>query len=102
MDYRQMDVWQKSMRLVKVVYPLSARLPAIERFALADQIRRAVTSIALNIAEAVIGARIGSFGISFLSPGVRRLRWRRSFIFALSLGISLSRMRWMHWLCVMM
>lgn len=51
MDYRQMDVWQKSMRLVKVVYPLSARLPAIERFALADQIRRAVTSIALNIAE---------------------------------------------------
>ncbi len=51
MDYRKLDVWRKSMLLVRLVYPLAARLPDIERYALADQIRRAATSIPLNIAE---------------------------------------------------
>ena len=50
-DYRQLDVWQRSMQLVKAVYPLAGRLPPVERFALADQIRRATVSVASNIAE---------------------------------------------------
>lgn len=51
MDYRRLDVWQKAMMLVKKVYPLIERLPQEEKYALSNQIRRAVTSIVLNIAE---------------------------------------------------
>jgi four helix bundle protein len=51
MDYRRLEVWKKSMLLVKTVYPLIERLPQEEKYALGNQIRRAVTSIVLNIAE---------------------------------------------------
>lgn len=50
-DYKNLDVWKRSIVLIKMVYPIALRLPAIERYAMADQIRRAATSIALNIAE---------------------------------------------------
>lgn len=49
--YRQLAVWQKAMQLVRLVYALIKLLPPEERFALADQLRRAVTSIPSNIAE---------------------------------------------------
>jgi len=49
--YKGLAVWQKSMLLVKKVYAMVALLPSEERFALADQIRRAVVSIPANIAE---------------------------------------------------
>lgn len=49
--YRQLAVWQKAMQLVRLVYGLIKLLPSEERFALADQLRRAVTSIPSNIAE---------------------------------------------------
>lgn len=39
------------MQLVRLVYGLIKLLPSEERFALADQLRRAVTSIPSNIAE---------------------------------------------------
>lgn len=51
MDYRKLDVWDKSILLIKSLYPLIDRLPTQERFAMANQMRRAVTSISLNIAE---------------------------------------------------
>ncbi len=51
MDYRRLDVWHKAMTLVREVYPLIERLPQEEKYALGNQIRRAVTSIVLNIAE---------------------------------------------------
>ena len=49
--YSEMIVWQKSMDLVEEVYRLVKLLPAEERYALSDQIRRAVVSIPANIAE---------------------------------------------------
>ena len=49
--YKELIVWQKSMDLVTEVYRLTKLLPADERFALTDQIRRAVISIPSNIAE---------------------------------------------------
>lgn len=49
--YRQLTVWQKAMELVKLVYGQIRLLPGEERFALGDQLRRAVTSIPANIAE---------------------------------------------------
>jgi four helix bundle protein len=49
--FRKLVVWQRAMRLSVEVYRLARKLPAVERFALADQMRRAAVSIAANIAE---------------------------------------------------
>lgn len=50
-DYRDLDVWQMAMTLCENVYGLMRSFPADERFALCDQLRRAVVSIPSNIAE---------------------------------------------------
>ena len=49
--YRDLIVWQKSMDLVDEIYKIIKLLPPEERFALSDQMRRAVISIPSNIAE---------------------------------------------------
>lgn len=48
--FEKLRVWQEAMKLVKMVYELCSKLPADERFALVDQLKRASTSIVLNIA----------------------------------------------------
>jgi len=50
-SYRDLKVWQQAIDLVPEVYQLLRKLPKEENYALADQIRRAVVSIAANIAE---------------------------------------------------
>jgi len=50
-NFRQLKVWEKSMELVEEVYRLVKRLPAEERYALSDQMRRLAVSIPSNIAE---------------------------------------------------
>ena len=49
--FRKLIVWQKAMELVRMVYQASKKFPADERYALTDQLRRAVVSIPSNIAE---------------------------------------------------
>ena len=49
--FKNLIVWKKAMELTKLVYGLVRRFPAEERYALADQLRRAVASIPSNIAE---------------------------------------------------
>ena len=49
--FTDLVVWQRAMELVKQVYVLSKKFPADERYALTDQLRRAVVSIPSNIAE---------------------------------------------------
>jgi len=49
--FRKLIVWQKAMELVRMVYQTSKGFPADERYALTDQLRRAVVSIPSNIAE---------------------------------------------------
>ncbi len=51
MVYQDLVVWQKSMELVKQTYALIKNLPAEEKYALCDQIRRSAVSIPANIAE---------------------------------------------------
>src|SRR5688572_2165688 len=48
--YRDLIAWQVSMQLVADVYRLAARLPAVERYGIASQLRRAAVSIPLNVA----------------------------------------------------
>ena len=50
-DYRNLEVWQLSMDLCEAVYRLLRQFPTEEKYALCDQLRRAVVSIPSNIAE---------------------------------------------------
>ncbi len=50
-SYKDLFVWQKGMEIVKEVYLLSSKFPREENFGLTSQIRRAATSVPLNIAE---------------------------------------------------
>lgn len=49
--FEKLTVWQKSLELVKVIYRLCDKLPKNEERNLIDQIKRAIVSICLNIAE---------------------------------------------------
>jgi four helix bundle protein len=50
-DYKELDVWRKSVALTTELYKLTSRFPDAERYGLTSQIRRATTSVAANIAE---------------------------------------------------
>ena len=50
-SFRNLICYQKGRVLVKEVYAIVKRLPTEERYALGDQLRRAVVSVTSNIAE---------------------------------------------------
>ena len=50
-QFEKLDVWQQARLLVVDVYRLIKRFPQEERYAMCDQLRRAVISIPSNIAE---------------------------------------------------
>lgn len=50
-SFEKLDVWQESRALVKSIYTILRNFPAEEKFALCDQLRRAVVSVPSNIAE---------------------------------------------------
>jgi len=49
--YRELEVWKESVSLIKVVYKMAEALPKSEEYNLKQQLRRAVVSVTLNIAE---------------------------------------------------
>ena len=49
--FRKLNVWQRSIKFVSLIYKITAEFPKEEKFGLVDQIRRAAVSICLNIAE---------------------------------------------------
>ena len=50
-NFEKLETWQMARQLVLKVYKLLRKFPSEERFALCDQIRRAVISVPSNIAE---------------------------------------------------
>lgn len=50
-SYRKLTVYQKAKELVLLVYRLTRKFPAEEKYTLAPQIRRAAISILANIVE---------------------------------------------------
>ena len=51
LGFEDLDCYQLALRVLKEAYRVANHLPAIERYNLADQLRRAATSVTLNIAE---------------------------------------------------
>jgi four helix bundle protein len=49
--FEGLDCYQLALHVFREAYQVAKQLPAIERYNLADQLRRAATSVTLNIAE---------------------------------------------------
>ncbi|MDD2581353.1 MAG: four helix bundle protein [Desulfuromonadaceae bacterium] len=49
--YHKLHVWHMAKDLVKLIYSLTSKFPAAEKYGLVSQINRAVISVASNIAE---------------------------------------------------
>lgn len=50
-NYKKLDIWLKSYSLSLRVYEITKPFPEDEKFGLTSQLRRAVVSIPINIAE---------------------------------------------------
>ena len=50
-SFQKLKVWQEAKKLVVDVYNLLDNFPQFEKYALCDQIRRAIVSVPSNIAE---------------------------------------------------
>jgi four helix bundle protein len=50
-SYRDLLVWQKAKAFAVEIYQTTAKFPAVERFGLTSQLRRAAVSVPSNIAE---------------------------------------------------
>ncbi|HVT91109.1 MAG TPA: four helix bundle protein [Tepidisphaeraceae bacterium] len=84
-DFTDLVVWQKAIRLGKLVYQLTKEFPVEERYGLTSQVRRAAVSVASNIAEG--HARQGKEFSYFLSISRGSLAETESqLLFAVELG----------------
>jgi four helix bundle protein len=72
-DYHQLDIWNRAMDYAEAIYKFAATLPEEEKYNLASQFRRAVTSVALNIAEGCGTGSNAEFG-RFLRFAYRSLK----------------------------
>lgn len=76
--FKDLIVWQRAMQFAKLVYGLVKQLPVEERYALADQLRRAAASVPSNIAEGNGRAGNKDYAIFLLLPAVACMRRLRS------------------------
>jgi four helix bundle protein len=65
MNYKQLDAWKASMELITEVYMITKTYPREEMYALTSQTKRAVVSIAANIAEG-LGRQYKKDSLQFL------------------------------------
>jgi len=68
--FEKLEVWQLAGELFDLVYEIDKSLPKSEQFNLSNQIRRASTSISLNIAEGSTTASNAEF-TRFLKIAIR-------------------------------
>ena len=72
--YRELKVWQRAMTFTVVIYKESQKWPTTdERFGLISQIRRATTSIPLNIAGRPFGKRVETISDERIFNGFYRV-----------------------------
>ena len=65
-SYKQLEVWKRSIELVKEVYRFTEQFPKAELYGLVSQERRAAVSIPSNIAEGYKRRNLKEY-IQFLS-----------------------------------
>jgi four helix bundle protein len=65
-SYKQLEVWKRSIELVKEVYRITNQFPKSELYGLVSQMRRAAVSIPSNIAEGYKRRNLGEY-VQFLS-----------------------------------
>jgi four helix bundle protein len=53
--FENLEIWQLALDYIDLIYDIADALPREEEFNLKSQIRRAATSVALNIAEGSTG-----------------------------------------------
>jgi len=66
-SFRELRVWRNAMDAAMLVFDLTKRFPAEERYSLTDQFRKASRSVAANIAEAWRKRRYPAAFVSKLS-----------------------------------
>ncbi|MBI3589502.1 MAG: four helix bundle protein [Candidatus Liptonbacteria bacterium] len=85
-NFEKLEVYKLSEKLVLEVYNLTKNFPKEEVFGLTSQVKRAVVSISLNIAEGSTGRSKKDF-VRFLNTAIGSLIETKS---ALSIAIKLS------------
>ena len=50
-QFEKLDIWQDSLKVVRLSYAITKGFPKDEQYSLSNQIQRAAISISLNIAE---------------------------------------------------
>jgi len=65
MNYKELEVWKESRKLVKEIYTITDTFPKSELYGLTSQIRRCSISIPSNIAEG-LGRRTSKDTLQFL------------------------------------
>lgn len=50
-QFEKLEIWKKSLEIIKDTYEITNIFPREERYSLSSQIQRAIISVALNIAE---------------------------------------------------
>lgn len=70
-SYRDLKVWQCSMKLVLGIYATTAQFPRHELYGLVSQMQRAAVSVPSNIAEGRDDSRIAIEHTSTFNQGVR-------------------------------
>ena len=53
--FEKLEVWQSSVELTGIIHDVSSKFPTSELYILTSQIKRAVDSVSLNIAEGSTG-----------------------------------------------
>jgi len=85
-NIERLEVYERVCSLIKRVYILIGRLPNEEKFALGDQMRRAVVSVKLNMIEGS-GKRTSKDFVSYLNIARGSLREVRGQI---EIGVDLG------------
>ena len=78
--FEQLIAWQKAQDLAVLIYKITKGFPADERFALIDQLRRASSSVSVNIAEG-FGRRTGKEKIQFYTVAYGSLLEVKNYLY---------------------
>jgi four helix bundle protein len=71
-NFEKLKAWQEAVKLVEIIYVEIKKFPPEEKFGLVDQLRRASTSVSLNIAEGS-GCNSKKAFVSYLEIALRSL-----------------------------